>query len=249
VEKLIQRIIAKEIDVVLPTETTNAPLRVYTPLVPQLQENGRIGCSGDCMYKTGGKPPALQTCIGVLCNKCCRKEAEKAGDNNIDRPECQTHKVAAVHGNAAPVDPPAPPALPPPPPPPPPPVTPTQTTPSAQIPTVVPTQPQSEALTTQALSQDPPTSIVSTITAPQETPLAASGSSTPPALSTSQAVTKAGKGNRRPKPLAQPIGPAWLASQTAAATEAKQADDLKMENHRINEELKKTIDIHLYYKV
>lgn len=220
----------------------SSPLRTVQPLVPP--EPGPISCRGNCNYKAGGKPRASQICIELKCKTCCTEAMLEARANKTSRPPCKSHKADTVYAPLPQLGPAStsanrtsgtvnndvnlPPAI--------------QPDASTALPNLVP-------LPSPTPDNLPPTNLTNVTSESSPTTLHNQHTVASNAGPTSILLPQTeNRGNRR-KPLVQPLGPNWLAKKAEADDVQNRAEDLKSRRIRMEEELKRTVDITIYYKV
>lgn len=226
-ENLIKCISARELGVVLSPEIMNAPLRIIQPIVPS--HPGPVSCQGDCNYKGGGKPKALKTCIELKFKACCKLAFVEANTARKSCAACKGHDFPAVYSQLQAIAPPATPSI-----------TVTPPVPQHWLPpnvaseTLLHKQPAAAATQPQPSFQSQPS------TTPNNT------SSSLTAVPGEKSSTSHGT---RKRALAQPLGKNWLACKEEAENTRARQEDLKSRHNQMEEELKQTVELLIYFKV
>jgi len=229
-EALIQRIRAREIGAPIPDVFLNTPLRVINPFPAP---NGPLDCRGNCQTTSGNNVRGSQACIEFKCKKCCTDTFHTARKNNTPRDPCKTHKLAAVRDTPAIAQVPPPNSIP---------------SPKAQTPPLTCHNSSSSQTGPSPSSESPSVQLPGEkAIAPDLSALGVSQTRTgsPTKLPGQSSNTQKGKA----RALAQPIGPNWLARKTQANSDNEKAEDLKVRRSRIDEELKRTVEFTIYFKV
>ena len=222
-EALIQCIRAREIGAPIPDVFLNTPLRVINPFPAP---NGPLDCRGNCQTTSGNNVRGSQACIEFKCKKCCTDTFHTARKDNTPRDPCKTHKLAAVRD--------------------------TPLAASVQAPPPISIPPR-KALTPPPTSNNSSSSQIPLSLPSVQLPggIAVAPDLSTPSPSQTRSPTKLPGNTQKGKAraLAQPIGPNWLARKAQANSDNEKAEDLKVRRFRIDEELKRTIEFTVYFKV